>query len=316
MRKSTVWIPCVAAVAFGVVVAARFPIAAQEKAPAAGAAPDAKAESAEVAAVREASRHYAAAFGKGDAKAIAALWTEGGEYDGVDAEPIRGRAAIEAAYAKFFKENPKATVEARVESVRMLGPRAAVEEGALRGGLPGKRESGETRFSAFLVLEEGGWRFASVREWVAEEEEAVVTLDDIGWMEGEWAAKGKAGDVKLSYVRDENKAFLRGRYSVTKDGKVIRSGTQIIGKDPNAGLRSWQFEDDGGFGEWAWARDGGRWVIEGEGTEPDGDEETATHLLVPIDKDSFTWQVTERSSEGVAEPGNPPVKVTRVKAGK
>jgi hypothetical protein len=103
---------------------------------------------------------------------------------------------------------------------------------------------------------------------------------------------------------------------VSKEGKVVRSGTQIIGKDPNAALRSWQFENDGGFGEWAWSRDGNRWVIEGVGTQPDGDEETATHLLVPIDKDTFTWQVTERTSNGVAEPGNPPVKVTRVKAAK
>lgn len=311
IRKSTVWIPCVAAaLAAGVVVAARYAVAAREDGPAA-----AKAESAGEAAVRQANRLYAEAFGKGDAKAAAALWTEGAEYDGVDAEPIRGRAAIEAAYAKFFKDNPKATVEARVESVRMLGPRAAVEEGVLRAGLSGKKDAGETRFSAFLVLEEGGWRFASVREWEAESAEQ-VTLDDLGWMAGDWTATGKAGDVKLSFVRDENKAFLRGRYTVTREGKTVRSGTQIIGKDPNAGLRSWQFEDDGGFGEWAWARDGNRWMIEGVGTQPDGDEETASHLLVPIDNDTFTWQVTERVTDGVAEPGGAPIKVTRVKAPK
>jgi uncharacterized protein (TIGR02246 family) len=309
-RKSTVWIPCVAAAAIAVVVAARYPLAAQEKGPA-----DAKADSPAQAAVRQASRDFALAFAKGDAKAIAALWTEGGQYDGVDAEPIYGRAAIEAAYAKFFKENPKATLEARVESVRMLGTRAALEEGVLQSAMPGKKAEGPTRFEAFLVLEEGGWRFASVREWEPEEAEH-VTLDDVAWLEGDWAGKRKDEEVKLSYVRDQNKAFLRGRYSITREGKVAKSGTQIIARDPNGGLRSWQFEDHGGFGEWEWTRDGKHWVVEGEGTEPDGDEQTASHLLVPIDHDTFTWHVTESTIDGVAEPGGPPLKMTRVKASK
>ena len=121
-------------------------------------------------------------------------------------------------------------------------------------------------------------------------------------------AKGKAGDVSLSFVRGEGKAFLHGKYSVSREGKVVTSGTQIIGKDPKGGLRSWQFERDGGFGEWAWARDGNRWVIEGSGMQPDGEEDTATHLLVPLDKDTFTWQLIERTAGGVVEPGNPPRK--------
>ena len=57
---------------------------------------------------------------------------------------------------------------------------AAVEEGVLKSGRAARKDGGETRFSAFLVLEEGGWRFASVREWEAEETER-VSLDDLGW---------------------------------------------------------------------------------------------------------------------------------------
>jgi uncharacterized protein (TIGR02246 family) len=317
IRNWAVCLACLAAVAVG--AAALYAAAGQEKSPpAAGkaAAPDdAASEPAGVAAVREANRAFARAFGRHDAKAVAALWTKGGEYDGPDGEPLRGRAAIEAAYGRLFKDNPKATLEAKVESVRLLGPRAAVEEGTLLSGASGKREAGGNRFSAFLVLEEGGWRFASVREWEPEEAER-ITLDDVAWLEGEWAAKGKDGEVRLSYARDPSKAFLRGRYTRSQEGKVDTSGTQVIGRDPNGGLRSWQFEDDGGFGEWAWSRDGNRWVIEATGTLPDGDEVTARHLLVPIDKDSFTWQVLERTVGGEAQPGRPPVKVTRVKGGK
>jgi uncharacterized protein (TIGR02246 family) len=317
IKRPTVCVPCLVALAAGLVVAAYYPIAAQEKEPpktpaAQGAG---KAEGPEAAAVRETNRSYAEAFGRADAKAIAALWTEDGEYNGLDIEPIRGRAALQAAYAQFFKDNPKATLQGRVETVRLLGPRAAVQEGTLLSRLPGEKEHGETRFSAFLVLEEGGWRFASVREWLPETVEH-VSLEDIAWLAGDWVGKGKNGEARLTYTLDENKSFLRCRYSVTREGTVVRSGTQVIGKDPNGGLRSWQFEADGGFGEWTWSRDGSRWVIEGAGTLPDGAEETASHLLVPLDKNTFTWQLLERSTSGVAEQGQPPVKVTREKADK
>jgi uncharacterized protein (TIGR02246 family) len=319
IRKPPARVLCLAALAAGALLAAWYPAAGQDRkkspAPPAPASAGGKAEAPAVASVRGANRAYGEAFNRGDAKALAALWTENGEYDGPDAVPVRGRAALEAAYARFFRENPGATLEAGIESVRLLGPRAAVEEGTLRSGLGKKPAGGETRFSAFLVLEEGGWRLASVREWVPEDEER-VSLEDLAWLAGEWAAKGKEREARLSYTMDENKAFLRGRYSVSQGGKVVSSGTQVIGKDPNGGLRSWQFETDGGFGEWAWSRDGERWVIQGEGTEPDGDVETAANLLIPLDKDSFTWQVLEHTSGGVVRPARPPVKVTRVKADK
>jgi uncharacterized protein (TIGR02246 family) len=312
-KKPMFWVACLAVLAVG----AWYPSAGQDKAPPAAPAKPAEEKPAppEVAAVREVNRLFAEAFNRGDARAIAALWAENGEYDGPDAERLRGREAIRKAYTDFFKQNPKAALEGRVDSVRLLGPRAAVEEGVLRSGLAGAKDRGETRFSAFLVLEDGGWRFAAAREWVANEAPR-VSLDDVAWLAGEWTAKVKDTEVRLTFAWEEGKVFLRGRYAMSRDGKAVASWTQVIAKDPNAGLRSWQFNSDGGFGEWAWARDGSRWVIQGTGTQPDGGEETATNLLVPLDKDAFTWQVLERTAGGKAQPGQPPVKVERVKAGK
>jgi uncharacterized protein (TIGR02246 family) len=311
---------CLAALAAGAIVAVCYPLASQVRARADDAAKPAdgdKKEPAEVAAIRQTNQEYRQAFARGDAKALAALWTESGEFDGVDAEPVRGRAALEAAYAKFFKDNPKATVEPHTESIRLLGPRAAVEEGTLQSGLSGQSKPGqETRFSAFLVLEDKGWHYASVREWEAEPAEPAVSLQDVAWLVGDWSAKGNKREAQLTYTLDDNKAFLRCRYKVTQDGKVVSSGTQVIGRDPNAGLRAWQFEDDGGFGESTWSRDGDRWVIEATATQPDGNEETATNMLIPVDKDTYVWHMLGRTSGGVEEPGHPPVKVRRVKASK
>jgi uncharacterized protein (TIGR02246 family) len=322
IRRPSVRVTCLAALAAGAIVAAGYPLVAQVTAAraddAAKPADGDKKEPAEVAAIRQTNQEYGKAFARGDAKALAALWTESGEFDGIDADPIRGRAALEATYAKFFKDNPKATVEPHVESIRLLGLRAAVEEGTLHSGIAGQKKAGqETHFSAFLVLEDKGWRYASVREWEEEPAEPVVSLQDLAWLAGDWSANaGKDGEARLTYTLDDNKAFLRSRYSVVQDGKVIRSGTQVIGKDPNAGLHSWQFESDGGFGESTWSRAGNHWVIEGTATLPDGSEETASHMLVPVDKDNFVWHMTGRTAGGVEEPGRPPVKVQRVRAGK
>jgi hypothetical protein len=92
------------------------------------------------------------------------------------------------------------------------------------------------------------------------------------------------------------------------------SGMQMIGKDPRTGeLRSWLFEHEGGFGEADWSWDGKRWLIKATGATPDGGELTATNILTPIDKDTFTWQSTERTLDGNDLPDILPIKVTRTK---
>src|SRR5262249_36156647 len=123
-------------------------------------------------------------------------------------------------------------------------------------------------------------------------------------------------EVRITYAWDEAKTFLRGRYALKRDGKDASSGMQIIGKNPAGGLRSWVFDSSGTFGESVWSRDEGNWAIEATGTLPDGSEMTAKNLLIPLDKDAFTWQSVERTAAGTPLAATPPLKVTRVKADK
>jgi uncharacterized protein (TIGR02246 family) len=276
---------------------------------------DAKQDSPDVAAVRKTAEAFAQAFNKGDARAVAALWTKEGEYVGAGGEPVRGREALEKAYAEFFKKNPKASVEVTIESIRLLGRFTALEEGSLKLTLPGDKEPGVSRYSVLHVKEDDGWRMATVREWVPDPAE-LVSLKDLEWLIGEWAAKSEDAEVRTVYEWDADKTILRCRYTLKKDGKAITSGTQFIVKDPAGGLRSWLVDGSGALGDSAWSRDEGRWVIEATGTLPDGSEMTAVNLLIPLGKDAFTWQSTERTAGGAALPNTPPVKVTRVKAEK
>jgi uncharacterized protein (TIGR02246 family) len=281
---------------------------ARDKGPAAAkaGAPERKEDEE---AIRKLSAEFTRALVKGDARALAALWTEEGEYVADDGTTVRGRPALEAAYAKFFAKGPPVKAEATIDSIRFVGRDSAIEEGVAKVRKGKGEDPDVSRYSTLYVREDGRWRIALLREWPDEG----ATLSDLDWLIGTWVGKANDTEVRTTYERDENKPFLRARITIRgKDDTV--SATQMIAKDPRTGgLRSWLFGSDGGFGEASWSRDGKRWVLEATGVTGDGGEMTATNVLTPIDRDSFTWQSIDRTLNGEAVPNIAPVKVTRVK---
>jgi uncharacterized protein (TIGR02246 family) len=275
---------------------------------AAGEARDPKRADDE-AAIRKASAAFIKAVAAGDTKAVAASWTEQGEYIGDDGTTIRGRAAIEAAYAKAFAKDKNLKVEMTVESIRFPSKDTAIEEGYAKSYNRKSEQPTTSRYSVLHVREGGRWLMAVLREWPDEG----VSLRDLDWLIGTWQAKTADAEVHTIYEWDGNKNSIRCRIRIKgKDHNL--SALQILLKDPRTGaLRSWMFDDDGGFGDGAWARDGKRWVITATGVQADGGEVTATNILTPVDGNTFTWQSTERTLDGEELPNIPPVKVTRVK---
>jgi len=296
------------AVTLGVGSLVRTDAQEKEKAKAEGG----KDDSAAMAAVRKTADAFTAAFNKGDAKAVAAFWTKEGEYVDESGEVVRGRDAIEKLYVELFKASPKATVEININSIRLLSRATAVEEGTLKVTVPGQADPGVSRYSVLHVKEDEGWKMASVREWEPDPAE-LVTLKDAEWLVGTWTCKAEEVDTKITYSWDANKAFLKCEYKISKGDAGVTSGTQVVAKNPVGGLRSWQFDASGGYGEWDWAKDGTRWVIDSSTMLPDGRESTSTHILIPLDKDSFTWQSVNNAIDGVELADNPPIKLTRVK---
>lgn len=272
----------------------------------------AKAEGAE-AGIKAITAEYVKAFNAADAKAAAALWTAEGEFEGADGDLIRGRAEIEKSLAAYLKAHPKANIQVRVDSVQVRGRGLATAEGTIALKMPGDDPVVESRYSALHVLEDGKWPAASVREWVPDPA-TDVTPKQLEWLIGEWTAKGEGGgEVKIVYAWDEDKVFITGKYTLTRDGKTIGKGTQVIGRNPTGGLRSWLFDSSGTTSDGVWVRDEGRWVNEASGVLPDGTEVTSVNVLIPLGPDAFTWQTTEREISGVPVQGLPPIKVNRVK---
>ncbi len=270
--------------------------------------------SADRAAIRKTFQQFLKALGKGDADAVAAFWTAGGEYVDEDGGIIRGRKALAASYKKLFAKTKGMRVEGKAEALRFLGQDTAIAEGVFSRKASGDLPAANTRFTALLVREKDRWRLGQLRE---EERSEPVSLDDVKWLIGAWMTKTGDREVTVTYSWDEKKVFIRGRFVVREKGKVTLSGQQIIGRDPaDEVLRSWVFDSEGGFGSGVWQRDGKQWLVESEGTQADGTTTTAVNLLTPVDADTFTWQAQERSADGEGKPDTPPVKVTRIKKGK
>lgn len=257
------------------------------------------------------------AFEKRDAAGMAAHWTEGGEFIRNHDAPIRGRAEIQTGYAEFFKTvKGKPKVEFRSDAVRFASADMAVTEATLWLRNDDGTAVASARQEAVLVRDGGRWRLAVVREWDRDIGQD-ATLNDLAWLIGDWQAVAKDRQATLTYAWDENKAFIRGRFTVKDGAKVIESGTQLIGKDNADGvIRWWVFQSDGGFGGGVWARDGKKWGVDAHGVTADGRRLTATAIYVPVDPDTFTWQAVNQSMNGLAVADTPPIKVTKRKPAK
>ncbi len=266
---------------------------------------------ADVAAIKDSARLFVEAFNRGDAKAIAAGWTDNGELYDDSGTMLIGRDAIEKAYAKLFQDRPKNKITIDVQSVRFLAPGCAIEEGTSRLESPGAELPTSGRYSAFHLRENGAWKIAYAREWGG----ASDKLEDLGWLVGTWSARGKDRDVRVTFAWNDAKTFLENRFSVSEGGRITTGGVQEIGRDARTGqLCSWVFADDGGRGQTRWVRDGNRWLMESVGMAPNGAPTTATNILTRVNDNEFSWRSVNRRMDGQPVPDAAPITVSRVGA--
>jgi uncharacterized protein (TIGR02246 family) len=271
--------------------------------PAAGGSPNADRE-----AILKAAHAFADAFARGDARAVAAMWTENGELREPGGKTLVGRAAIEKAYAAFFKANPGVKTEVLVQSVRFPAKDLAVEEGLLRQSRGPKDLPATSAYVALHVREGGRWRVALSSEGGVGQDR----LEDLDWLLGEWSTKVKEDAVKLSFVRDPKKPLIRGTFTHTAPGKEPVRGTVRIALDPETGqIRSWGFEDDGGHSQSLWVCDGKSWIMDSRGVLADGTP-TAERIVLQRDgPDVITWRAIDRLLGDTQLADTTPMRLTR-----
>lgn len=249
--------------------------------------------------IRQAIDEFAQAFARGDARAIAGLFTEEGEAVDPDGATIKGRAAIEDHFAQRLGGAPGDRLEATVEAVSFLAPDVARVTGRTRlrpsdGSVP---LGG--RFTSIYIQRDGRWLLAVAREVPDKDLTPHDHLMELEWLVGDWVEESDEAVVNTTVAWTDGGSFLLRSFDVRVKGKPALTGTQRIGWDPlTRQIKSWVFDGNGGYGEGLWMRQGDQWVIKAIGVRPDGRVATATQVLTYVNKDALRWRSIDRTLGG------------------
>jgi uncharacterized protein (TIGR02246 family) len=253
---------------------------------------------------------YAAAFNKGDAKQLAAMYAEDAQYTSDAGNTIIGRADVQKGLSQYFAKNKSAKLDLQIESARFLTPDVLVEKGFATVG------DETTRYVCNYVKKDGTWLISElVESKLPPLDAAALALEEISWMVGSWKDNSPGIEVATTVAWTKNKHFLRRSISVTREGENTIEATEIIGYDPIAGmLRSWVFDSEGGFGEGTWTHEGNKWLESFKSTGPDGSTTTSQHVITFFDNDKYTWESINRQRDGEALPNLDKIEVVRAAA--
>jgi uncharacterized protein (TIGR02246 family) len=264
-------------------------------------------------AIRKAIDSYVTAFNQGDAKALAAHFTEGGEMFTPGGGRVQGRAAIEENFAASFKTTAQVKLEVPETRVELLSPTVAMETGTARVITPGSEPS-DSLYKAVHVKTAEGWKLDSVRE----EEPPLAApshfenLQELEWMVGRWSDTSDARNVESTCLWTRNRNFLVQSFKVYVHDQIDFEGTQVIGWDPAAQtIRSWTFDSDGGFGAGRWSNDGARWTAQTLNVLPDGRRGSSTNIYEVVDGDTVRYRSIGRQVDGELLPSVGPVTLIR-----
>ena len=206
-------------------------------------------------------------------------------------------------------------MEISLESVRLITPTLAVEDGVATISPPVEGRPVAGRYTATHVHQDGKWLLASVREWLIEPETNYSKLQPLEWLIGRWVGTAPDRTTETTFEWTPNKNFIKRTFTTKKGDEdfTITTGTQMIGYDASKGaIRSWLFDSDGGFAEslWSLVEDG----VKGQATSvlADGSVAHSTDLLTRVTDDEFTIQSVNRTIDGETTPDGDVMKVVRI----
>jgi uncharacterized protein (TIGR02246 family) len=271
--------------------------------------------SPEKAAIVANDRAYEAAFAKGDVKAMADFFTEDAQYTADNGSTYDGRGAIEQSIKKTFETSKGARLAIHLDSVRLLSPEVLMEKGSTAVTAKNGEISG-AQYAAVYVKKDGKWKISQLIETPLGDPSPHDQLSQLSWLIGNWEESDKSDDLSVNsqYLWAKSGNFITRNVTVKRGGETTMEGWQVIGWDPVENcIRSWTFDDEGGFSEGRWSREGERWLLRDKGVTPDGDRTTADNTFTRVSNDRFTWESNNRTLNGDPQPGIARIDINRVK---
>jgi uncharacterized protein (TIGR02246 family) len=246
---------------------------------------------------------------------MADFFTDDAQYTSDDGNTYDGRAAIEASIKATAQANKGAKLAINADSVRLLSPDVLMEKGSTTVTAKNGEISG-AQYAAVYVKKNGQWKISQLIETPLADPSPHDQLTQLSWLIGNWEEADKSDDLSVSsqYVWAKSGNFITRNVTVKRAGETTMEGWQVIGWDPiDRCIRSWTFDDEGGFSEGRWTRDGQRWLLREKGVTPDGDRTTADNTFNKVSDDRFTWESTNRTLNGDPQPGIARIEINRVK---
>jgi uncharacterized protein (TIGR02246 family) len=276
-------------------------------------AQDATTASPAETTIRQSAPAYVNAFNARDSKALASQWSPDAVYlNRTTGEEVTGRDAIAAQFDTLFKAQPDLKLDVSVESIQLLSPNVAVEQGTSRFLSP-KREPEEVDYTAVYVQRDGKWLLDRVTDDARGASPSHYDqLKPLEWLVGTWVDQDEQARIETNcnWAKDNN--FLVRSFTVAVDGKIDMSGMQIIGWDASTKtIRSWTFDSNGGFAEGTWSGRGKSWFVQNKGVLADGQKTTMVNVVKLVDDKAFTWQTIDRTVSGELLPNIAEVTIVR-----
>jgi uncharacterized protein (TIGR02246 family) len=274
-----------------------------------------KDASPEKAAIAAADRAYEEAYAKGDVKALASFFSDDAVFTADDGRTVIGRAAIEESLRKSFAGNKGSKLAITVNSVRTIAPEVVVEKGST--AVTAKDgEVSSALYTAIHVKKDGKWKITELVESPLPAVTAHEHLTELAWLIGNWEEADKNADltVRSQYSWANGGNFITRNVTVKREGATVIEGWQVIGWDPiDARIRSWTFDDEGGYAEGRWTREGDRWLLQEQAVAQNGDRTTAENTIARVGADRLTWESNNRTLNGEPQPSISRVEIVRVK---
>jgi len=264
-------------------------------------------------AIRKTGQSFVEAYDRGDASAIAALFTADAEYIDATGNVSQGREAIADVFKECFASKAGGQMEIHIHSIRFLSPTVAIEDGMTAVTFDEDDEPSDISYSAIHVKADGAWLTASVRERAPKDRrQHRAMLRQLAWLQGEWVDESPDTVVVFSCEPAPGGNFLDRTFVIDASDQAPMMGTQRIGWDPVAGkLKAWIFDSEGGFAEGFWHRDEDRWILKATGVTSDGQTASSTSIYTLVNENTMTWQSVDHEVGGVELPDSEVVTIIR-----
>lgn len=272
------------------------------------------AEQREVIKVSEA---FDKAYNAGDVEAIGATLADDVRVVDEFGDVYEGKSAVKDLYSASFNSDARTTLKTSVESIRIVAPGVALEEG-VSYSTSSTGDTTNTTYQAVYVKKEGGWKLTQLHDYSipatkdsGAHSEYLTVLD---WLAGEWVTETPNGivSVKAQWVDEGNAIELTFSGAGTDRKNLARVR---IGYDPSKKrIKSWTFDSAGGHGESSWSKvaDQESWLLKNEAVLPDGKVVTASQLLtLDPSGEKFTWATFDRAVDGIMTPAREEMVLTR-----